>query len=43
MIMHNPGGIPGYFYQESWGILEGSSQEIQDVQRWEGGLLLKVK
>ena len=35
MILHDFGGIPGYSYQESGGILEKFWQEIQDVQRWE--------
>ena len=34
IILQDPIKIPGYSYQESWGILEGSCLEIQDVQRW---------
>ena len=34
MVLQDPGRIPGNSCQESWGILEGSWQEIQDVQRW---------
>ena len=34
MILQDPGWIPSRKIQESWGILIGSYQEIQEVKRW---------
>ena len=33
MILQDPSSILEFSYLESWGILEGSRQEIKDVKR----------